>query len=61
MAVAERIYANAPFESAKEQDKLEAVRGARRVPRRDGTGSGELRSLLENPEIDTKERVTRCA
>ena len=57
MAVAERIYANALFESAKEQDKLEAVRGElaefvaamEQVP--------ELRALLENPEIDTKERV----
>lgn len=57
MAVAERIYANALFEAAKEQDKLEAVRGElaeflaamEQVP--------ELRALLENPEIDTKERV----
>jgi F-type H+-transporting ATPase subunit delta len=57
VAVAERIYANALFESAKEQDKLESVRGElaefvaamEQVP--------ELRALLENPEIDTKERV----
>lgn len=57
MAVAERIYANALFESAKEQDKLETVRGElaeflaaiEQVP--------QLRALLENPEVDTKERV----
>jgi F-type H+-transporting ATPase subunit delta len=57
VAVAERIYANALFESAKEQGKLEAVRGElaefldamEKVP--------ELRALLENPEVDTNERV----
>jgi F-type H+-transporting ATPase subunit delta len=55
--VAERIYANALFEAAKEQDKLGAVRqeldeflqAMEQVP--------ELRALLENPEIDTPERV----
>lgn len=57
MAVAQRIYANALFESAKEQGKLQVVRqelgeflGAmEQVP--------ELRALLESPEIDTQERV----
>ena len=57
MPVAERIYANALFESAKEQGKLEAVRtelaeflqAMEQVP--------ELRALLESPEVDTHERV----
>ena len=57
MPVAERIYANALFESAKEQGKLDAVReelaeflqAMEQVP--------ELRALLESPEIDTHERV----
>ncbi len=57
MPVAERIYANALFESAKEQGKLDAVReelteflqAMEQVP--------ELRALLESPEVDTHERV----
>jgi F-type H+-transporting ATPase subunit delta len=59
MAVAQRIYANALFEAAKEQARLEQVRddlhafaeAAREVP--------ELRALLQNPEIDS--RVKRDA
>ena len=57
MPVAERIYANALFEAAKEQGKLDVVRqevadfvrAMEQVP--------ELRALLESPEIDTQERV----
>jgi F-type H+-transporting ATPase subunit delta len=57
MPVAERIYANALFEAAKEQGKLDVVRqevgefaqAVEQVP--------ELRALLETPEIDTNERV----
>ncbi len=57
MPVAERIYANALFESAKEQGKLDAVReelaefvqAMEQVP--------ELRALLESRQIDTHERV----
>jgi F-type H+-transporting ATPase subunit delta len=57
LPVAERIYANALFESAKEQGKLEAVRtelaeflqAMEQVP--------QLRALLESPEVDTNERV----
>jgi F-type H+-transporting ATPase subunit delta len=57
LAVAQRIYANALFEAAKEQGKLDVVRqevaefvqAMEQVP--------ELRALLENPEIDTNERV----
>ena len=57
MAVAQRIYANALFEAAKERGKLDVVRqeleefldAVEQVP--------ELRALLDNPEIDTNERV----
>ena len=57
MAVAQRIYANALFEAAKERGNLDTVRqeleeflsAMEQVP--------ELRALLENPEIDTNERV----
>jgi F-type H+-transporting ATPase subunit delta len=57
VAVAQRIYANALFEAAKEKGSLDAVRqelqeflsAMERVP--------ELRALLESPEIDTHERV----
>jgi F-type H+-transporting ATPase subunit delta len=52
MAVAQRIYANALFEAAKERSRLESVRddlhafveAARTVP--------ELRALLESPQLD---------
>jgi F-type H+-transporting ATPase subunit delta len=57
VAVAQRIYANALFEAAKERGSLDAVRlelqeflsALEQVP--------ELRALLDNPEIDTHERV----
>jgi F-type H+-transporting ATPase subunit delta len=54
MAVAQRIYANALFEAAKERDRLDDVRddlhafadAVEEVP--------ELRALLENPELDSR-------
>jgi F-type H+-transporting ATPase subunit delta len=54
MAVAHRIYARALFDAAKEQDRVREVHeelgdfadAARQVP--------ELRSLLDNPEIDPR-------
>ncbi|MFL5971301.1 MAG: ATP synthase F1 subunit delta [Gaiellaceae bacterium] len=57
MAVAQRIYANALFEAAKEKGNLDTVRqeleeflaAMEQVP--------ELRALLDSPEIDTHERV----
>jgi F-type H+-transporting ATPase subunit delta len=57
VAVAQRTYANALFEAAKEKDRLEAAReqlhefagAVEQVP--------ELRALLESPEIETKERT----
>jgi F-type H+-transporting ATPase subunit delta len=56
VAVAHRIYANALFEAAKEQGRLEVVarellefsQAVGQVP--------ELRALLENPELDTQHR-----
>ena len=57
MPVAQRIYANALFEAANEQDRLEPVRddlhafaeAVHQVP--------ELRALLMNPEIDSREKM----
>ncbi len=57
MPVAQRIYANALFEAANEQDRLEPVRddlhafaeAVQQVP--------ELRALLMNPEIDSREKM----
>lgn len=57
MAVAQRIYANALFEAAKEKGRFEVVReelqsfaeAVEQVP--------QLRALLENPEVDSREKV----
>jgi F-type H+-transporting ATPase subunit delta len=55
--VAERIYANALFESAKEQGKLDLVREELAEFLRAVDTVPELRALLENQEIDTSDRV----
>jgi F-type H+-transporting ATPase subunit delta len=55
--VAQRIYANALFEAAQEQDRLQGVNddlhafadAVEQVP--------ELRALLENPEVDSREKT----
>ena len=57
MAVAQRIYANALFEAAKERGNLDAVRDELREFLQAMEQVPELRALLENPEIDTSERV----
>src|SRR4029450_3119868 len=57
MPVAQRIYANALFEAAQEQDRLQRVNedlsafaeAVEQVP--------ELRALLENPEVDSREKA----
>jgi F-type H+-transporting ATPase subunit delta len=57
MAVPQKIYANALFEAAKEKGRLEVVRdelhefveAADEVP--------ELRELLVNPEVDSRQKV----
>ncbi|HEX2495821.1 MAG TPA: ATP synthase F1 subunit delta [Gaiellaceae bacterium] len=57
MPVAERVYANALFEAAKEQGKLAVVREELADFLRTMEEVPELRALLENPEIDTTDRV----
>lgn len=57
MPVAERIYANALFEAAKEQAKLDVAREELAEFLRALEEVPELRALLESPEIDTQERV----
>jgi F-type H+-transporting ATPase subunit delta len=57
VAVAERIYANALFEAAKEKGRLEVVRSELQEFRQAVQQVSELRALLENPEIDTRERT----
>ena len=57
MPVAERIYANALFEAAKEQGKLDVVRQEVKEFAQAVEQVPELRALLETPEIDTDERV----
>ena len=57
MPVAQRIYANALFEAAQEQGRLQRVNedlhafaeAVEQVP--------ELRALLENPEVDSREKT----
>ena len=61
MAVAQRIYANALFEAAKERGRLESVRdelhmfveAVRTVP--------ELRALLESPQLDPPVKTAAIA
>ena len=53
MPVAQRIYANALFEAAKEKDRLDTVRdelhAVKQVP--------QLRELLVNPQLDPRAKV----
>ena len=53
MAVAQRIYANALFEAAKEKGRLEPVRDDLRAFAEAAQEVPELRALLHNPEIDS--------
>lgn len=57
MAVAERIYANALFEAAKEKGTLDVVRVELQEFLEAVQQVSELRALLENPEIDTRART----
>jgi F-type H+-transporting ATPase subunit delta len=54
MAVAQRIYANALFEAAKEQGRIEEVRDELRAFADAVEQVPELRALLENPELDSR-------
>jgi F-type H+-transporting ATPase subunit delta len=55
--VAQRIYANALFEAAKEEDRLDVVRQELNEFRQAVDQVPQLRALLENPEVDTRERT----
>jgi F-type H+-transporting ATPase subunit delta len=52
MAAAHRMYARALFEAAKEQDRLDAVQQELDDFRDSVAQVPELRSLLENPQLD---------
>jgi F-type H+-transporting ATPase subunit delta len=57
MAVAQRTYANALFEAAKEKDRLEIVRDELRAFVDAVDSISELRELLVNPQVDSSEKV----
>jgi F-type H+-transporting ATPase subunit delta len=57
MPVAQRIYANALFEAAKEQDRLRPVTDDMHTFAEAVEQVPELRALLENPEVDTPEKT----
>ena len=57
MPVAQRIYANALFEAANEQDRLEPVRDDLQAFAKAVQQVPELRALLMNPEIDSREKM----
>ncbi len=57
MAVAERIYANALFEAAKEKGTLDVARAELQEFLQAVNQVSELRALLHNPEIDTRGRT----
>jgi F-type H+-transporting ATPase subunit delta len=61
MAVAERIYANALFEAAKEQGRLEPVRDDLRAFAGAVDEVPELRELLVNPQLDPLVRADALA
>jgi F-type H+-transporting ATPase subunit delta len=55
--VAQRIYANALFEAAKEEGRLERVREDLEGFRQAVDEIPELRAVIENPELDTRQRA----
>jgi F-type H+-transporting ATPase subunit delta len=56
VAVAQRIYANALFEAAKERGRLEPVREELQDFTQALADVPELRALLENPQLDARVR-----
>jgi F-type H+-transporting ATPase subunit delta len=56
VAVAQRIYANALFEAAKERGRLEPVREELQDFTQALADVPELRALLENPQLDARMR-----
>jgi F-type H+-transporting ATPase subunit delta len=57
MAVPQKIYANALFEAAKERDRLETVRDELHSFLEASEEVPELRELLVNPEVDSRQKV----
>jgi F-type H+-transporting ATPase subunit delta len=57
MPVAQRIYANALFEAAEEQDRLRPVTDDLHAFAEAVEEVPELRALLENPEVDSLEKT----
>ena len=57
MAVAQRIYANALFAAAREQNRLEPVREELRDFAKAVEEVPELRSLIESPTLDPRARA----
>ena len=57
MSVVDRVYANALFEAALEQDKLEPVQEQLRQVVEAEAAVPELRELLRNPQLDPRARA----
>jgi F-type H+-transporting ATPase subunit delta len=57
MAVPRKIYANALFEAAQEKDRLELVRDELHQFLEASEEVPELRELLLNPEVDSRQKV----
>ena len=57
MSVVDRVYANALFEAARDQDKLEAVRDQLQQVVEAEAQVPELRELLRNPQLDPRARA----
>jgi F-type H+-transporting ATPase subunit delta len=57
MSVVDRVYANALFEAALEQDRLEPVRDELRQVVDAEAEVPELRELLRNPQLDPRARA----
>jgi F-type H+-transporting ATPase subunit delta len=57
VAVAEKTYANALFEAAKEKGRLETVSEELRAFVEAVSEVPQLRALLENPEVESREKA----
>jgi F-type H+-transporting ATPase subunit delta len=57
MAVAQRIYANALFEAAKEKGRLEPVRDDLHAFAEAVEQVPQLKALLESPEVESRQKV----
>jgi F-type H+-transporting ATPase subunit delta len=57
VSVVDRVYANALFEAARDQDKLDAVREQLQQVVEAEAQVPELRELLRNPQLDPRARA----